>query len=43
MELVGLEELLRGSDYVTLHCPLVEETRKLIGAAQVVNREALGL
>jgi D-3-phosphoglycerate dehydrogenase len=35
LELVGLEELLRGSDYVTLHCPLVEETRKLIGAAQL--------
>ena len=35
MELVGLEELLRGSDYVTLHCPLVEETRKLISAPQL--------
>ncbi|MCL6431087.1 MAG: C-terminal binding protein [Anaerolineae bacterium] len=33
--LVGLEELLRTSDYVTLHCPLTEETRHLIGAAEL--------
>jgi len=35
VELVGLEQLLRRSDYVSIHCPLVEETRKLIGAAQL--------
>ena len=35
VELVGLEELLRSSDYVSIHCPLVEETRKLIGAQQL--------
>ncbi len=35
VERVGLEELLRRSDYVSLHCPLVEETRHLIGAAQL--------
>ncbi len=35
VELVGFEELLRRSDYVSLHCPLVEETRHLIGAAQL--------
>jgi D-3-phosphoglycerate dehydrogenase / 2-oxoglutarate reductase len=35
VELVGLEELLRTSDYVSVHCPLIEETRKLIGAAQL--------
>jgi D-3-phosphoglycerate dehydrogenase len=35
VELVGLEQLLRSSDYVSIHCPLVEETRKLIGAAQL--------
>lgn len=35
VELVGLEELLQRSDYVSLHCPLVEETRHLIGTAQL--------
>jgi len=35
VELVTLEELLRRSDYVTLHCPLVPETRGLIDAAQL--------
>jgi D-3-phosphoglycerate dehydrogenase len=35
VELVSLEELLRRSDYVSLHCPLVAETRGLIGAAQL--------
>jgi D-3-phosphoglycerate dehydrogenase len=33
--LVSLEELLRRSDYVTIHCPLTAETRHLIGAAQL--------
>jgi D-3-phosphoglycerate dehydrogenase len=35
VELVGLEELLRGSDYVSIHCPLVDETRKLISTPQL--------
>ena len=35
VELVGLEELLRRSDYVSVHCPLTEQTRHLIGAAQL--------
>jgi D-3-phosphoglycerate dehydrogenase len=35
VELVSLDDLLRQSDYVTLHCPLVAETRGLIGAAQL--------
>jgi D-3-phosphoglycerate dehydrogenase / 2-oxoglutarate reductase len=35
VELVGLEQLLRSSDYVSIHCPLVEETRQLIGAPQL--------
>ncbi|MBI3180797.1 MAG: phosphoglycerate dehydrogenase [Myxococcales bacterium] len=30
-ELVGLEELLRRSDYVSLHVPLTEQTRNLLG------------
>jgi D-3-phosphoglycerate dehydrogenase len=35
IELVGLEELLRRSDYVSLNCPLTAETHHLIGAAQL--------
>jgi len=35
VELVELNELLRRSDYVTLHCPLMPETHHLIGAAQL--------
>jgi len=35
IELVGLEELLRRSDYVSLHCPLNEETYHLIGQAEL--------
>ena len=37
VKLVGLEELLGRSDYVTLHCPLVPETRHLMGAAQLAQ------
>lgn len=33
--LVTLDDLLRRSDYITLHCPLTAETRHLIGAAQL--------
>jgi D-3-phosphoglycerate dehydrogenase len=33
--LVSLEELLRESDFVTLHCPLNAETRHMIGEAQL--------
>ena len=35
IEMVGLDELLQRSDYVSLHCPLVAETRKLVGAPQL--------
>jgi D-3-phosphoglycerate dehydrogenase len=35
VELTGLEVLLRRADYVSLHCPLTEETRHLIGPAQL--------
>ena len=32
---VSLEELLKESDFVSIHCPLTEQTRGLIGAAQL--------
>lgn len=32
---VTLKELLRGSDFVSLNCPLTEETRHLIGDAEL--------
>jgi len=35
MELVSAERLLRESDFVSLHVPLMPETRHLIGAAQL--------
>ncbi len=35
VRIVSLEELLRSSDYVSLHLPLVEQTRHMIGARQL--------
>jgi phosphoglycerate dehydrogenase-like enzyme len=35
VRLVGLEELLRQSDFVSLHCPLNESTRGLIGEEEI--------
>lgn len=35
VELVTLNEVLRRSDYVSLHCPLTDETHHLIGEAQL--------
>ena len=39
----GFDEVLRASDIVSLHCPLTEETRHLIGAGefQLMKRDAL--
>ncbi|MBI3853551.1 MAG: hydroxyacid dehydrogenase [Verrucomicrobia bacterium] len=33
--LVSLEELLRQADFVSIHCPLTEKTRGLLGAQQL--------
>jgi D-3-phosphoglycerate dehydrogenase len=35
VELVSLEDLLRRSDYLSIHCPLTEQTRHLIGSTQL--------
>ncbi|MEF3074867.1 phosphoglycerate dehydrogenase [Methylobacter sp. Wu1] len=43
VESVELDDLLRQSDYVTLHCPLIEKTRGLIGSSQLtmMKKEAM--
>jgi phosphoglycerate dehydrogenase-like enzyme len=35
VRLVGLEELLEQADFVSIHCPLTEQTRGLIGAREL--------
>ncbi|MGE5192250.1 MAG: NAD(P)-dependent oxidoreductase [Deltaproteobacteria bacterium] len=42
VELVSLDDLLARSDFVSIHCPLNEETRNLIGEQQLarMKREA---
>jgi len=35
VRLVGLDELLATADFVSLHCPLTEQTRNLIGAREL--------
>ena len=39
---MSAEQLLRESDFVSLHVPLLPETRHLIGAAQLAHDEADG-
>ncbi len=34
-ESVSLDELIAQADYLTLHCPLIEKTRNIIGAEQL--------
>jgi D-3-phosphoglycerate dehydrogenase len=36
-EWVGLDELCAGSDFVTLHCPLNDETRHMVGERQFAS------
>jgi phosphoglycerate dehydrogenase-like enzyme len=35
VEMVGLDELLSRSDFVSIHCPLLDQTRNLIGAREL--------
>ncbi|MGZ5017743.1 MAG: hydroxyacid dehydrogenase, partial [Methylobacter sp.] len=35
VESVSLDELVSRADYLTLHCPLIEKTRNVIGSAQL--------
>jgi D-3-phosphoglycerate dehydrogenase len=37
VELVGLDELMARSDYISVHTPLTEETRGMIGAEQLAR------
>ncbi len=39
-EKVELDELLAQSDYVSVHCPLTKQNRKMMGAAQFAPHEA---
>jgi phosphoglycerate dehydrogenase-like enzyme len=35
VKLVSLDELLRAADFVSIHCPLTEETRNMIGGREL--------
>ncbi len=35
VEAVSLEELVKQADYLTLHCPMIEKTRNIIGAPEL--------
>ena len=42
VDLVDLDTLLRESDYITLHTPLTEETKGMIGAKRNRKDEGRG-
>ena len=42
VKLVSLEELLKQSDFVSIHCPLTEKTRGLIGAKELALMKSDG-
>jgi phosphoglycerate dehydrogenase-like enzyme len=37
VKLVSLEELLKSSDFISIHCPLTEKTRGLIGVKEIAS------
>ena len=37
IKVVSLDELIRTSDFITLNCPLTEDTRDLIGKEEIAN------
>jgi len=37
VESVSLDELVTRADYLTLHCPLIEKTKNIIGSAQLAK------
>ena len=38
-EMVDFETLLKQADYLTLHCPLLDKTRNVIGREQLADDE----
>jgi D-3-phosphoglycerate dehydrogenase len=43
VESVTLDELISRSDYVTLHCPLIEKTKNIINAAQLEKMKSTAM
>ncbi len=41
VRLVGLDELLAGADFVSVHCPLTPQTRGLIGARELARMKPM--
>ncbi len=43
VESVTLDELISRSDYITLHCPLIEKTKNIINAAQLEKMKSTAM